>query len=120
MTDAQDPQSPQRRNGVRDFARHVRHQPRWHKGLLGIMLVLAALGIVGQVRAHLTKPRIVERSGGTASGPGAVTPANSPGFVSQTDAPQATAPAAADRVPTAPAQDNDLLTRVSPVATRLG
>jgi uncharacterized membrane protein (Fun14 family) len=112
---------PDRPRAHEQFARHIRSQPRWHKSLLGVMVVLAVLGVVGQVRAKLSKPRIVERTETSAtSANNSSTPANSRGFVSQDSTAQAPAPAAADRVPTQPVGNDDLFTRVSPYATRLG
>jgi len=112
---------PDRPRAHEHFAKHVRNQPKWHKGLLGVMVVLAVVGIVGQVRAKLSKPRIVERTETTTSSSNnATAPANSRGFISQDNTSQAPAPAAADRVPTEPAENDDLFTRISPHATRLG
>jgi uncharacterized membrane protein (Fun14 family) len=118
----------------RDFARHVKTMPGWHKAVLwlGVALLLAGAAgwAISRARGESRVPGATKVSAPTAPAPNSskvVTPPNASGFVASSSSrePERTT-TAADPAPSAAATSSadpvgdDLLSKLSPNATKVG
>jgi uncharacterized membrane protein (Fun14 family) len=126
----------------RDFARHVRTMPRWHKAVLSLGVVLLLAGAAGWVvsrarsesrvpgETKVTAPSAAPAAASSAGSPKVVVPPNASGFVGtssstsrQPERPTAPEPAPSPSAAATSSADpvaDDLLSKLSPNATKIG
>ena len=101
--------APRQARGSRTpLTTQIRTMPKWHKRVLSLGLLCAALGAAGWVAGKVGQ-RSVEQAAASADGPSA--PAGSSSLLTRSNAPQTAA---------TPAEEDGFVVRVSPKMMRIG